>query len=107
MLAPRHKAALEWIEANTDREATVYADPNGLAYWAGAISHREWIGRWSAPYPAIRAEWDATGCILGLLDCPGPPENLFDYYIVEYEPDVPWLRLVHTNEGVNVYEMVR
>lgn len=106
MLAPRHKAVGDWIAQNTDREATVYADPLGLAYWMGAIGHREWEGRWSGPYPEMREEWEMTGCILGLLECAGPPENLFDYYVVEYEPDVSWLRLVHSNKGVNVYEMV-
>ena len=96
----------EWIAANTPQESTVYADPNGLAYWMGAISHREWHGRWAGPVPGKEKEWEITGCILGLLDCANEPpvSSLFNYYVVEYQ--APGLRSLYSYEGVNVYEMV-
>jgi hypothetical protein len=106
MLQPRHKLAGDWIREHTPREATFYADPLGLAYWVGALGHRDWTGRWSAPYPGKQAEWDATGCILGLIECDGPPPSPFDYYVTDYAVDVPWLRAVYSDQGVNVYEMV-
>lgn len=71
------------IERETPRDSYIMAHPRGLAYWIGALGHRQWEGTWGMPIVENRAEDMARQCAFGWRDNCDPYE-LRDKYGVDY-----------------------
>lgn len=83
MLTPDNLAAVYWIRDNTPNDSTVYAHPQGLAWWVGGLARRAWYGSWYQPLKEFEEEENAFKCALGWrLNC--DPLELREVYGVDY-----------------------